>query len=448
MTISITVNGAYVVGPVQNLTYTGSAADGPYSHYLYVLGPSGDVTIQGQVLVQDSTGNINLYGAYSDASTGTPTLDVAQGGSFTVTATGVGSGAYGMYAAYAPGSFTNGGTFSVSGADLAIGVQLADGSAISNTGSMSVSSGFGNAQGWFITGAGTINNTGLMAVTASLGSAHGWYINGASTISNSGSLSATGQVAEAIVLYDYVGGMITNSGTITATATSASYAAAAIIVQSQTNGLETIVNTGTISAINTLGGAAVAISELTPTNHFLNLNLTNGATGIINGAITLGNGLGSHIVNQGTINGAVTLGTTGSDVYDGRGGALSGGLTLGGGADTVYLGNDGETVHGGTGTAVVYGGTGNDAITGGTGADFITGGGGNDTLTGGGGADTFAFRVPTGSVTISDFSDAQGDKIDLSAIGNWNLAAVLARAVQSGPNTVITLNGLTITSTT
>jgi hypothetical protein len=92
VTIATAVDGTYVVGPTQNLTYTGSAADGPYLHELYILGPSGDVLIQGQVLAQDSTDNIDLYGVYTGASTGTPTLDIAHGGSFTVAATGVWGG--------------------------------------------------------------------------------------------------------------------------------------------------------------------------------------------------------------------------------------------------------------------------------------------------------------------------------------------------------------------
>jgi Ca2+-binding RTX toxin-like protein len=56
------------------------------------------------------------------------------------------------------------------------------------------------------------------------------------------------------------------------------------------------------------------------------------------------------------------------------------------------------------------------------GADVLIGGGGRDTLTGGAGADTFRFgegdtgRTGAAADRITDFSRAQGDRIDLSAI--------------------------------
>ncbi len=67
------------------------------------------------------------------------------------------------------------------------------------------------------------------------------------------------------------------------------------------------------------------------------------------------------------------------------------------------------------------GGVGDDVIIGGAGADTLTGGGGADTLTGGAGSDTFVFTAITDSKTtaadkILDFSHAEGDRIDLSAI--------------------------------
>ena len=425
MTISITVDGTYVVDPAQNLTYTGSAADGPSNHELYVLGPNGDVTIQGQVLVQDSTDNVTLYGAYTNAMTGMPTFDIAYGGSFTVTESSAVSFAEGVWSNNEPASFINDGTFSVSSA-AGSGVDLTDG--------------------------GSFSNTGSMTVTADPAySADGVFIQNPGTASNTGSIAVSGGTVGGVVLTIYDGGTFTNSGTISATSTGPfiSYEfphpeAWGIRVSGSNGGVETIVNTGTINATTTYG-RGIAIGAGTFSGAVLNLDLTNGPTGVLNGDIVLNDGSGSHIVNEGTIHGAVTLGVTGNDVYDGRGGTLADGLTLGGGADTVYLGNDGETVNAGTGTAVIYGGTGNDTITGGPGADFITGGGGADTLTGGAGADTFAFRVPSGSVTITDFSHAQGDKIDLSALG-YSWADVQAHAVTSGSNTVISLpDGLTIT---
>jgi diphthamide synthase (EF-2-diphthine--ammonia ligase)/6-phosphogluconolactonase (cycloisomerase 2 family) len=70
---------------------------------------------------------------------------------------------------------------------------------------------------------------------------------------------------------------------------------------------------------------------------------------------------------------------------------------------------------------VLVGAGGNDILYGLDGADTLTGGGGADFLVGGAGADTFVFIAVTDSATIAsdlifDFSSAQGDKIDLSAI--------------------------------
>src|SRR6185312_14402417 len=175
----------------------------------------------------------------------------------------------------------------------------------------------------------------------------------------------------------------------------------------------------------------------------------------------------------------------------------TGGIHLGGGFDTVYLGSDGETVYGGTGGALIVSGAGDDTInggssgattisyagagagvtvslalqgaaqnTGGAGTDtlsnvqnltgsayadiltgdannnVITGGGGADTLTGGLGADTFVITTAGGNVTITDFSDAQGDKVDLTSLTRYfSLAPLLATATQVGADTIIDLGG-------
>ncbi|MFG1296046.1 cadherin domain-containing protein [Xanthobacter variabilis] len=63
----------------------------------------------------------------------------------------------------------------------------------------------------------------------------------------------------------------------------------------------------------------------------------------------------------------------------------------------------------------------NDILRGGAGNDRLLGGGGKDVLTGGAGADVFVYTALTDSTvksldTITDFSAALGDKIDLSAL--------------------------------
>lgn len=72
------------------------------------------------------------------------------------------------------------------------------------------------------------------------------------------------------------------------------------------------------------------------------------------------------------------------------------------------------------GSLTLYGGNGNDTLIGGVGNDVLWGGSGTNTLTGGAGADRFYFQTgdlvadPTKTTTITDFSRADGDKIDLS----------------------------------
>jgi len=86
--------------------------------------------------------------------------------------------------------------------------------------------------------------------------------------------------------------------------------------------------------------------------------------------------------------------------------------------DTIYGGSGNDHIDAGNGIDTIYGGSNNDTITGNGDADTIIGGYGADLLTGAGGADKFVYldQKDTGD-TITDFSHADGDKIDLSALG-------------------------------
>lgn len=97
------------------------------------------------------------------------------------------------------------------------------------------------------------------------------------------------------------------------------------------------------------------------------------------------------------------------------------------GDDVLYggNGNDGGTIVGYFDLFLqggLYGGEGNDRIDGGTGNDLVDGGLGTDHLRGGGDSDVFQFNQIADSTPgsardiIHDFSRAQGDQIDLSAI--------------------------------
>ena len=105
------------------------------------------------------------------------------------------------------------------------------------------------------------------------------------------------------------------------------------------------------------------------------------------------------------------FGQMGNDVLDG------------GEGDDIALGHNGDdTVSGGAGNDRVDGNAGNDILFGDAGNDILVGNWGVDQMTGGAGADTFLFkaghtgRFETVADTILDFSQADGDLIDLSEI--------------------------------
>lgn len=91
-------------------------------------------------------------------------------------------------------------------------------------------------------------------------------------------------------------------------------------------------------------------------------------------------------------------------------------LTLTGTTNAAGTGNElANTLVGNDGANTLKGLAGNDILKGGTGNDKLHGGAGKDTLTGGTGKDSFVFdTAPTSRDTITDFSHAQGDKIQLS----------------------------------
>lgn len=87
-----------------------------------------------------------------------------------------------------------------------------------------------------------------------------------------------------------------------------------------------------------------------------------------------------------------------------------------------FSGMGGNTDHaeGGAGADRIYGGWGRDSLFGGSGADMLIGNAGADVLSGGAGADTFAFfnrdSTPAARDRITDFSRAEGDEINLTAV--------------------------------
>jgi Ca2+-binding RTX toxin-like protein len=93
------------------------------------------------------------------------------------------------------------------------------------------------------------------------------------------------------------------------------------------------------------------------------------------------------------------------------------------GNDTIIGNGAVNQLNGFNGNDTIDGATGHDLLDGGAGNDQLHGGSAMDRLTGGTGADTFIFVTTTESPStaagrdlITDFSHAQGDKIDLSLI--------------------------------
>jgi Ca2+-binding RTX toxin-like protein len=75
-----------------------------------------------------------------------------------------------------------------------------------------------------------------------------------------------------------------------------------------------------------------------------------------------------------------------------------------------------DVLFGGKGADSLFGFSGADELNGGAGADILVGGEGNDVLRGGAGADRFVFAAGDGRDDILDFTQAQGDLIDLRSI--------------------------------
>ena len=157
-----------------------------------------------------------------------------------------------------------------------------------------------------------------------------------------------------------------NSGTIVATQ------GPAITVAGEQN--MRIVNTGVIE----ISFGDIAINLAGTTGGGVNVMHNHGQ---IVGSVMMGDQV-STVRNHGLIAGDINL-DLGNDVYDGRGGEVTGAV-LG------QFGNDQLT--GGSAGDALFGGDGWDKLRGGAGDDMLYGGRGRDFLTGNAGEDVFAFE--------------------------------------------------------
>ena len=132
--------------------------------------------------------------------------------------------------------------------------------------------------------------------------------------------------------------------------------------------------------------------------------------------IAVASGIGDA---PGTFN--LAHGGLGNDTIQGG----AGGDSLAGdqGQDQLEGADGSDTLDGGDGHDVVFGGEGADTLDGGLGNDTLSGGNGADLLTGGAGADVYLFSHSATDSTLPDrdtiagFSQAEGDKIDISTVG-------------------------------
>lgn len=236
-----------------------------------------------------------------------------------------------------------------------------------------------------------------------------------------------------------IGGTITGLSETVVDQTAYQLSGIAIPVATVTHWVENALNVEALATV--FGGADTLTASDTPGAVLLGLDGDDVLTGgsVHNylrggaGADTIRGGAGYDDVN----------GNQGDDVIDG--GAGGNDWLLGGqgndqiaasSGDVIINGNLGaDTVAGGAGADVVRGGQANDLMNGGGGNDQMYGDRGDDAIAGGGGADTFHFSAASGHDVITDFSAAQGDRVQLDP------GAAAAQVSQSGANTVIDLVG-------
>ncbi len=244
---------------------------------------------------------------------------------------------------------------------------------------------------------GSLGNTFIIDGRVHSEQSHGIAAQGTITVGENGSVH--GGMLGVYFLYDrdFPLNALTNAGTISSQDYSAVYLEGSPAIVS---------NSGTID-----GKTGITFSNIYSPSLTLDQTLVVNNTGLIKGTgasnIAIdGSNIGSNTVtNSGRIEGGVNLGDY-NDVYDGRGGTVTGKVWLGTGDDVFFGGDRSETVWLGKGSDVVDGGEGVDTL------DFSAAATVDLRITG---------RQQTGSdswATIRNFESLNGSGFDDRFIGN------------------------------
>jgi Ca2+-binding RTX toxin-like protein len=291
-------------------------------------------------------------------------------GVFRVTSTAINGSAWGFDSGSWSADFLNDGQFKVTSKyAFATGIETWDSSfRFTNTGAMKIEARM-DATGVFMANGGEFNNAGTLKVTGNASSV-GAFLRGHNVekVYNSGQLIAESKNGVSIALY------VQQFGDTTAL----------------------IFNSGVLQ-----GDYAIVSDDYGVSPSAKSIQIVDN-TGQIKGDVDLG--LNNDIVrNSGTIVGGVYLGE-GDDLYQGVTGRLNGGVSGGGGNDTILGGDSAERFFGDAGLDEIRGGAGNDSIDGGRGSDVLDGGEGKDTL---------SFQTATAAISVDlAAGTARGDGTD------------------------------------
>jgi Cadherin domain./Hemolysin-type calcium-binding repeat (2 copies). len=251
------------------------------------------------------------------------------------------------------------------------GYDISDGEAVTVSPGVTVAAGGADAAGLHAAGVGHVTLAAHAQVVSGLADAILFEGQGSATL-NAGSMA----VADRYGIF-FMGGdnALQNLGSV--------IAGTAV----RTDGASLIFNEGSLAGRNGHGvwidGSGVSLnnSGLIQGSHAgIFVSATTGFVSVANSGTIIGGDQGAFRVADGTIAamlanhghlfGNVTF-SNGEDLYDGRGGSVTGAVTLQGGSDRAYGGAGFETFLGGTGDDTIDGGGGNDvAVYSGSRADY------------------------------------------------------------------------------